>query len=144
LTGWVLASNQPTVRDGRRICQGITPRAYLYEEVILEWSLGFLACQQRGKHIIRLMLSRAASTQPNPKGGEVMKLVRIFALILVILVAVNFMACGGGSKTDVKAETSTTTLGQELMDLEKAYKDGVITEKEYKKAREAIIKKKTK
>ena len=73
-----------------------------------------------------------------------MKLVRIFALILVILVAVNFMACSGGSKTDVKAETSTTTLGQELMDLEKAYKDGVITEKEYKKAKEDIIKKKTK
>jgi hypothetical protein len=52
------------------------------------------------------------------------------------------MACGGGTKTDVVSETSITTLGQELQDLDKAYKDGIITEKEYNKAKEKLIKKK--
>jgi hypothetical protein len=72
-----------------------------------------------------------------------MKLFRICALALIVLMSLNFMACGGGTKTDVVTETSTTTLGQELQDLDKAYKDGIITEKEYKKAKEKLIKKKT-
>jgi len=73
-----------------------------------------------------------------------MKLIRICALLLIILVSLNFVACGGGTKTDVVTETSTTTLGQELQDLDKAFKDGIITEKEYKSAKEKLIKKKTK
>ena len=72
-----------------------------------------------------------------------MKLFRILTLALVVLVSVNFLACGGGTKTDVVTETSTTTLGQELQDLDKAYKDGIISEKEYKSAKEKLIKKKT-
>jgi hypothetical protein len=72
-----------------------------------------------------------------------MKLFRICSLAFIVLISVNFMACGGGTKTDVKSTTSTTTLGQELQDLDKAYKDGIITEKEYKKAKENLIKKKT-
>jgi len=71
-----------------------------------------------------------------------MKLFRICALALIVLMSVSFMGCGG-TKTDVVSETSTTTLGQELQDLDKAYKDGIITEKEYKKAKEKLIKKKT-
>ena len=77
------------------------------------------------------------------KGGNSMKLVRILTLVLIVLMSVNFMACGGGTKTDVVTETSTTTLGQELQDLDKAYKDGIISEKEYEKAKEKLIKKKT-
>ena len=77
------------------------------------------------------------------KEEKSMKLFRICALVLIVLVSVNFVACGGGTKTDVKTETSTTTLGQELLDLDKAYKDGIITEKEYEKAKEKLIKKKT-
>ena len=72
-----------------------------------------------------------------------MRLFRIAALAFIVLIAVNFMACGGGTKTDVVTETSTTTLGQELQDLDKAYKDGIINEKEYEKAKEKLIKKKT-
>ena len=71
-----------------------------------------------------------------------MKLFRVCVLLLIVLVSINFIACGGGTKTDVVTETSTTTLGQELQDLDKAYKDGIITEKEYKKAKEKLIKKK--
>ena len=72
-----------------------------------------------------------------------MKLFRICTLVLIVLMSVNFMACGDGTKTDVVTETSTTTLGQELQDLDKAYKDGIISEEEYKKAKEKLIKKKT-
>ena len=73
-----------------------------------------------------------------------MKLFKICALTLMVLMSASFVSCGGGTQTDVKTETSTTTLGQELQDLNKAYKDGIITEKEYKDAKEKLIKKKTK
>ncbi len=74
-----------------------------------------------------------------------MRKIRIWALVLIVLVSVNFAACGGG-KTDVKSEsaTITTTLGQELQDLDKAYKDGIITEKEYEKAKKRLIEQRTK
>ena len=77
------------------------------------------------------------------KEDKFMKIFRTCALLLIVLVSLNIVACGGGTKTDVVTETSTTTLGQELQDLDKAYKDGIITEKEYKKAKEKLIKKKT-
>ena len=48
-------------------------------------------------------------------------------------------ACGGGG-AKVESKTKTTTLGQELLDIDKAFKDGVITEKEYQKAKEALLK----
>jgi hypothetical protein len=74
-----------------------------------------------------------------------MRKIRILALVLIVLVCLNFAACGGG-KTDVKSESSTvtTTLGQELQDLDKAYKDGIITQKEYDKAKKRLIEQRTK
>ncbi len=74
-----------------------------------------------------------------------MRFLRVCALVLAVLMCVNFVGCGGG-KTDVKSEppTVTTTLGQELQDLDKAYKDGIITQKEYEKAKKALIEKRTK
>jgi uncharacterized lipoprotein YehR (DUF1307 family) len=73
-----------------------------------------------------------------------MKLIRVGALILIVLVSVSLTACGGKkTKTDVNTETVTTTLGQELLDLNKAYKDGIITQKEYEKAKQALIDKRT-
>lgn len=73
-----------------------------------------------------------------------MKLIRAGALILIVLLSVSFTACSGKkSRTDVKTETVTTTLGQELQDLNKAYKDGIITQKEYEKAKKALIDKRT-
>jgi hypothetical protein len=36
---------------------------------------------------------------------------------------------------------STQTLGQQLIDLDKAYKEGVITEKEYNKSKKALMEK---
>jgi hypothetical protein len=73
-----------------------------------------------------------------------MKLFRGGALILIVLMSLSFTACGGKqTKNDVKTETITTTLGQELQDLNKAYKDGIITQKEYEKAKQALIDKRT-
>ena len=46
------------------------------------------------------------------------------------------VACGGGG---AKVETTTTTMGQELMDLDESYKKGLLTEKEYNNAKENIM-----
>jgi hypothetical protein len=75
-----------------------------------------------------------------------MKLFRAWALILIVLISVNIAACGGKkTQSEVnKSETTTTTLGQELIDLDKAYKDGIITQKEYEKAKKALLEKRTK
>jgi hypothetical protein len=73
-----------------------------------------------------------------------MKFFKFCALIVIVLVCLNFAACGIG-KTDVKSEPSTvtTTLGQELLDLKKAYKADIITQKEYEKAKQRLIEKRT-
>ncbi len=47
--------------------------------------------------------------------------------------------CGGGG-AEVKSTVTTTTMGQELQDLEESYKKGLLTEEEYKRARKAILK----
>ncbi len=64
-----------------------------------------------------------------------------------ILAFFSFMVagcCGGGS--NVKSETTnfSTTLGQELSDLQKAYEQGVITEKQYREAKEKLLKERAK
>lgn len=73
-----------------------------------------------------------------------MRFIRVFVLVLMVLFCVTFIACSSGKK-EGKHEpiTVTTTLGQELQDLDKAYKDGIITEKEYEKAKKALIEKRT-
>jgi uncharacterized membrane protein len=58
----------------------------------------------------------------------------VSALVLSLIVTAG---CGGGS-TSVQAQT--TTMGQELTDLKKAYDSGVITEKEYEKSKAKILK----
>ena len=55
------------------------------------------------------------------------------AAALASLLAVG---CGGGG---AEIKQSNTTMGQELMDLEESYKKGIITEKEYNKAKEAVL-----
>ncbi len=47
-------------------------------------------------------------------------------------------ACGGGG-ADVKSEVSTTTVGQQLMDLKKALDSGAMTQQEYEKERKKIL-----
>ena len=72
-----------------------------------------------------------------------MRFFRVCALVLTISLSVTFLACSGDKKVKSEPVTVTTTLGQELQDLDKAYKDGIITEKEYEKAKKALIEKRT-
>lgn len=71
---------------------------------------------------------------------------RLGGLMLAMMtVAALFMTgCGGG--TEVKSEQSnySTTLGQELKDLEDSYKKGIITQKQYEEAKEKLIQQRTK
>ena len=59
-------------------------------------------------------------------------------LAIATLMLSTLSACGGGG-AKVKNETHSTTIGQELMDLDEAYQRGLISEKEYKKTRKHIL-----
>ena len=59
--------------------------------------------------------------------------------ILMLLAVFSLTGCGGGG---AKMEARTTTTGQELVDLDKAYKEGLLTEKEYESQKKAILKRK--
>lgn len=64
-----------------------------------------------------------------------------FLAVPVIIIAIALTGCCGGGKTTVVTEsTKTTTKGQELQDLKKANEEGVISEKEYEKAKKKVLK----
>ena len=73
-----------------------------------------------------------------------MKALRTGAFVIMMVAVLGLGGCGGGG-ADVHSEqeTYTTTLGQELKDLEDAYKKGILTEKQYKDAKEKLIKQRT-
>ena len=73
-----------------------------------------------------------------------MKRLSGWAVAMMTVAALFMTGCGGG--TEVKSEQSTysTTLGQELQDLEDSYKKGIITQKQYEEAKEKLIKQRTK
>ena len=66
---------------------------------------------------------------------EISTRIRMFAFML--LVTFSLTGCGGGGAT---MEATTTTTGQELLDLDKAYKAGLMTEKEYNNKKKEIMK----
>jgi len=66
----------------------------------------------------------------------------LFAVILVIILGLNIAACcGPDANTDVKTTQiiNQPTVGQQLEDLDKAYKNGALTKEEYEKVRKDII-----
>lgn len=67
--------------------------------------------------------------------------VRIAILLLAAgLLTTPLVACsGGGAKTETTSNIRTTTTGQELMDLKKAYDAGAITSEEYEEQRKEIL-----
>ena len=57
---------------------------------------------------------------------------------LAVCLATSLLAgCVSSSKTESQ---TTVSVGQQLQDLDKAYKEGTITQKEYEKLRKALIK----
>ncbi len=65
----------------------------------------------------------------------------VSTLMLLIVCAVligGLAACGGGG-ADIKSEVTTTTVGQQLLDLKKALDAGAITQKEYEAERKKIL-----
>lgn len=66
---------------------------------------------------------------------------------LVVLVSVVTLAglsgcCGGGSQT-TKNITTTKTLGDQLMDLQKAKESGAISEEQYNELKQKLIEQQT-
>jgi len=59
-------------------------------------------------------------------------------LMLCGLLLAGVVACGGGG-AEVKSEVSTTTVGQQLIDLKKALDSGAMTQQEYEKERKKIL-----
>lgn len=58
--------------------------------------------------------------------------------------ALCMTACGGGTQVKSEQSSYSTTLGQELKDLEDSYKKGIITQKQYEEAKEKLIQQRTK
>lgn len=65
---------------------------------------------------------------------------RIWAVTLMIIAGSGLAGCSGGG---AQVQTHTTTLGQELSDLEATYKKGIITEKQYEEAKNNLIRQRT-
>ncbi len=73
-----------------------------------------------------------------------MKREAIVAVIMAMVLVTSVSGCGRRAKATTTTQTDirTTTTGQELMDLQKAYESGAITEKEYQEQRKKILKRK--
>ena len=61
--------------------------------------------------------------------------------LIITLLSVTACGCLGGGNGKTKVETTTTTLGQELQDLQKAHESGAIDDKQYEKAKKELLKK---
>jgi uncharacterized membrane protein len=56
-------------------------------------------------------------------------------LLIVAVMSVFLTACG----SDTSVQSTSVTQGQELIDLKKAYDNGIIDEDEYEDSKEAIM-----
>ena len=79
-----------------------------------------------------------------------MNFLKVFLLSLtMVFIFCLGGCCGGGGTTKVVTTPAapaapTTTLGQELKDLDDAYKQGAITKEEYEKAKQKLMEHRTK
>lgn len=63
---------------------------------------------------------------------------RTLSIVGVIALMASLPGCGGGG-AKVQSEISTTTKGQQLLDLKKAFDSGAINQKEYEEQRKRIL-----
>ncbi len=79
-----------------------------------------------------------------------MSFLKMFLLCLATVFMFNLAGCcGGGGTTKVVTTPAapaapSTTLGQELKDLDDAYKQGAITKEEYEKAKKKLMEQRSK
>ena len=60
--------------------------------------------------------------------------------IMAIVLATGLSGCGGGgAKSQTQTDIRTTTTGQELIDLQKAYDAGAISKEQYDKEKKKIL-----
>lgn len=64
--------------------------------------------------------------------------VRHVLLAFCLAAALPLSACSGGG-ADVKSEITTTTKGQQLLDLKKAYEAGALSQQEYERERKKLL-----
>ncbi|HOI17781.1 MAG TPA: hypothetical protein PK036_15705 [Geobacteraceae bacterium] len=68
-------------------------------------------------------------------------------MLFVMLTGVVFAGCcgpgGGGATVENKTITTTKSLGEQLMDLQKAYESGAITESQYNDLKKKAIEQNT-
>lgn len=63
---------------------------------------------------------------------------RCLGVMVAGIVALGVAGCGGGG-AEMKSEITTTTTGQQLLDLKKALDGGAITQQEYDRERQKIL-----
>lgn len=65
---------------------------------------------------------------------------RKMVLLATLLATVSLAGCGGGgAKSSTSLQATTTTMGQQLIDLKASYDKGIISEQEYNKAKKDIL-----
>jgi hypothetical protein len=67
---------------------------------------------------------------------------KILAGICLLIVTLNVLPVLSGCASRTRMEVSqSASVGQQLQDLEKSYKDGIISKKEYDRLKKALINK---
>lgn len=69
---------------------------------------------------------------------------RTLALVITLAMGIFIAGCCGGGTTVKTTTESNVPVGQELIELKKAYDSGAINESEYKKLKQEAIDKATK
>jgi hypothetical protein len=65
------------------------------------------------------------------------------AVMIAMILATTVSGCGGGgAKSQTQTDVRTTTTGQELLDLQKAYEAGAMSKNEYEKQKKKILQRK--
>jgi hypothetical protein len=62
--------------------------------------------------------------------------IQLFLLLAALIVCASLTGCVSSARVSHEA-----TVGQQLQDLDKSYKDGIISKKEYERLKKAIVNK---
>ena len=87
-------------------------------------------------NLVRAQLAPAEPENMEERGMRLARLSVVAVVVLTILMGGLFVGCGGGG---AELKQSNTTMGQQLIDLQSAYDRGIITEREYEKAKKEIL-----